>query len=671
MPALLQQNGLNVLPSGDPNYVDLVLGGSPSPENQLLDQNPTDPLTQIILQTFGIPFSLPIFGSPLPGYDIRNQDPVTMLKLSLVTELLNNNFVEVELDEFGIARFYIVGDTPANNLDIRYCVPTSQFKSPADLVIIRGYDPPPRRELRASFDGLKNKNIFNYVDCAADSCEEEYTSRHATVSYDDPILDQVYLDDMVNAYELKAFESLVGYLIDLDLPDGIDAVPGLQITFGDTTKEFIQVGSGALVGSIESSNTVYKVYTTALASLVCNYPEEQLKGSTVNLPRSRFLRLNKYGKMESDFAGIVDVVFSGHKVVQFTSSPGAFATASSSGFWTVERRRDLISLQHGKNWVWKVDGNDNILLYLYIQLPDVMSDTIWALYNTPWGFMGLNYSDGSSTGSVPSGADFVMGLGDVLGYYLPGGSLCVLVERRRPSINIFDPRGNAVAIAEQIRITYTPIVVIDEPAPIAYASTKTALYSISGARSLPSTGIINQVDGIVDADPTTTQALSDSELSILQDNTNGATIDLSLPFANGSQCQTIAQNLLALQSAIVDTKSIILGPDSEPRLGDVLPDGSIINEIQYSYSDAGQYLITITAGPKYLTVGSFNNSSYQLQYEEVSREGIVVQDKGNGVEYVVRLPQFGEITALSMILDNIYVGDKVSVKIYNNPVERI
>ena len=54
-----------------------------------------------------------------------------------------------------------------------------------------------------------------------------------------------------------------------------------------------------------------------------------------------------------------------------------------------------------------------------------------------------------------------------------------------------------------------------------------------------------------------------------------------------------------------------------------------------------------------------------------ARDGIVLQDAGNGAEYVVRVDGFGEITALSMILDDISVGDRVNVRIYNNPVEHI
>jgi len=127
---------------------------------------------------------------------------------------------------------------------------------------------------------------------------------------------------------------------------------------------------------------------------------------------------------------------------------------------------------------------------------------------------------------------------------------------------------------------------------------------------------------------------------------------------------------LSLQQSSVTTQSMVLGPDSQPKLGQVLPDGSIINEINYSYSDSSQYLITVTAGPKFLSAGSFQNSSYQLQTEDVTREGVVVQDKGNGAEYVVRIEGFGEVTALSMVLDEISVGDRCSVRLYNVPVEK-
>ena len=96
---------------------------------------------------------------------------------------------------------------------------------------------------------------MDYKDCAEESCDESIVSQYATISYDDPQLDQTYNDDIVNSYELEAFESLLGYLIDLDLPNGTDPnlpgyVPGLKITFGDSTKEYIKVSAQLLNASI-------------------------------------------------------------------------------------------------------------------------------------------------------------------------------------------------------------------------------------------------------------------------------------------------------------------------------------------------------------------------------------------------------------------------------------
>ena len=301
-------------------------------------------------------------------------------------------------------------------------------------------------------------------------------------------------------------------------------------------------------------------------------------------------------------------------------------------------------------------------------------------------------------------------VGDSLGY-LTNGDMCVVVERKRPSIDIFDPVGGAFGTASQFvtyvpgdpgedvsngvvdktqgaisnvkrkyGIRYTPVIIVDEPQPIAYASTG-PISSIDGTTTLPASKIIDQSDGIVDSDPTTVQDLDDSELAILQDNTNGSTIDITLPFCygvdntvtpplRGTECLEIAQNFLELQQLITETTSVVLGPDSTPRLGDRMQDGSTINEISYSYSDSSQYLITLTTGPLYMTSGSFNDPRYQLQVEDVTREGVVVQDAGDGTTYVVRIEGFGEITALLMVLDDISVGDKVQIRLYNYPVEK-
>lgn len=717
---IVRPNGTIILEEGDPNYVDLLQVGPTNPQNEVLDPDPTEPLSTFILTAFGIPFDagFAFKGSELPGYDIKNQNAATMLKLALLTELIGGRFIEIEIDEFGVARYYDVGSTPATDLDIRYCVPTSTLTEPIDLVIVRGYDPPPIRELRDSFDGLKNKELMAYEDCAQDSCEKSFVSRYATISYDDPLLDQQYLDDVKNSYELAAFETLVGYLVDLDMPDNVDNIPGFRITFGDTTKEYIKVPATIINNTINTPQTIgaafggagSRGFSTFGDSSITSQPGQQgnrvggnvpilinvinesnvnnlptcgavlssITGGQITLPKDRFIRENKFGRLESDFIGVVDVVFAGNKIKSFTASPGGFGFDASI-FWVVSPNKELVELPHGRNWTWTVDTSENIQIYLFSILEDARASVTCQVYSDPGQFASSTapvqdlvyaYSNDLLTRFPAANEQFICNIGDFLGYWNESGEMCVVVERRRPSIDIFDPLGNAAAIADQISVLYTPVIMVDEPPPITYASTRT-LSSIDGTRTIASTGVIDQADGIVDADPTTTQDLEESELSILQDNTDGFTLDISLPFCTEADCLTIAQQLLALQEADVRTSSIVLGPDSDPRLGQLMPDGSVINEISYSYSDSSQYLITISTGPKYQTVGSFNDSKYQLRTEDVTRDGLVLQDAGNGAEYVVRVDGFGEITALSMILDDISVGDRVNVRIFNNPVEHI
>ncbi|KKN11071.1 hypothetical protein LCGC14_1030160 [marine sediment metagenome] len=714
--------------SGD--FQSIIIGNSGA-TNVTLDPDSDRPISQLVLETYGIPFVQPVLGGSLPGYDIRNQDATNMLRLSLISELTDGappgsnrsgvgGLAEVELDGEGIGRFYIVGRELATNLDVRYCVPTGQIVNAAELVIVRGYDPPIARELRQPFDGMKNPDFMGYDDCAAQTCEEEQNSKFATISYDDPALDQAYNDDIVNSYEIGAFESLLGYVVDFDVLGGQPTPEGVRISFGESTKEYIRfdasiykssmvdgtipledfvgfeggkvIGAGrargAAVGGPPSSSVPATVTTVNQDNGVCTTSTASVVGGLIRLSKTHFERLNKYGELESDLIGIQDIVFSGQKVFQiqeFAGAPGFGATGFAKTI--IDPKKELISLQHGRNWTWTTDGDGGIEINLFSIIDSTYTSVICRFYdNNPAASPGVfeyreSTKDDPNTFVVLSEQyrDYICAVGDSLGYKVVSGEMCIIVERRRPSIDIFDPGNNAMSIAGSISITYTPIVLVDIPPPIAFASLA-ILNSIDEDNGGPTasigpTGIIDQTDGIIDAQPATVQNLGASELSILQDNTTGSTIDMTLPFLDEDECLEVAENYLAEQNEVVTTTSIVLGPDSTPRLGDIFTDDngntSVINEINYSYSDASQYLITVTTGPKYLTSGSFNNSQYQLQTEDVTKEATIVQDRGDGATYVVRLRGGDEIVALSFILEDIGVGDKCQVKIFNNPVETI
>jgi hypothetical protein len=724
---------------GTPDFQSIVIG-NPDPQNNVLDPDPDRSVSQLVLETYGIPFNQPLLGSSLPGYDIRNQDATSMLRLSLTAELTDTTppgssrvgaggLAEVEIDGDGFGRFYMVGRAPATNLDIRYCIPTGQLVNAAQLVIVRGYDPPITRELRGSFDGLRNPIYMGYDDCAKESCEEEHNSKYATISYDDPSLDQTYNDDIINSYEIGAFESMIGYVIDFDVNGGAPTPEGVRISFGDSTKEYIRFSAdlfkysvidgtipiandiegfqdGSVIGAGRSPSgsvgtgiasaspgskggSVQATITEVNANTGrCNSSTASLQGAVLSLDKSHFERANKYGELESDLIGAQDIVFSGQKVFQVTEFGGAPGFAFAGFAKTIiNPEKELMSLQHGKNWTWTTTPDGGLVVNLFSIIDSEYTKTVSRFYdkntNVTGGFQWLEATkdnpDQPTNVSATKFTNYVAAVGDSLGYKVINNEMCLIVERRRPSIDIFDPNNGAMSIASSIAITYTPIVLVDIPPPIAYAAPG-PLNSIDEdnggpTASLNATGIIDQTDGIVDAQPLTVQNLGASELSILQDNVNGSTIDMTLPFLQEAECLEVAINYLAEQTETVTSTSLVLGPDSTPRLGDSFTDDngniSTINDINYSYSDGSQYLITVTTGPKYITNGSFNNSQYQLQTEDVTKEGTIVQDRGDGVTYVVRLRGGDETTALSFVLEDIGVGDKCQVRIFNNPVESI
>ena len=195
---------------------------------------------------------------------------------------------------------------------------------------------------------------------------------------------------------LAAFESLLGYLIDLDMPD-IDDNTGLKITFGDTSKEYYtfaasnlnaSVLGGKLIdengnpttilsqgGSLSQSVNTGAGGGTAVTAIVtevnargdkCTINEVALSGSSITIAAERFKRLNKFGVDESDFVGVVDVVFSGRKVRDLTTSPGAPSFGINGIVRTrVRDNKELITLDQGKNWTYEVNGAGDITVNLF------------------------------------------------------------------------------------------------------------------------------------------------------------------------------------------------------------------------------------------------------------------------------------------------------------------
>ena len=109
------------------------------------------PVYQDVLNTYNIPASYPNGvppGGALPGIDIKRMDAIEAIRLSLAEALTAGQWWEIYEDNFGGVYFTNLYDngspTKTVNLDVRLCVPSASLQNEVDMVIVRGYDPPPQ-----------------------------------------------------------------------------------------------------------------------------------------------------------------------------------------------------------------------------------------------------------------------------------------------------------------------------------------------------------------------------------------------------------------------------------------------------------------------------------------------------------------------------------------------
>jgi hypothetical protein len=195
--------------------------------------------------------------------------------------------------------------------------------------------------------------------------------------------------------------------------DGAPTPPGVRISFGESTKEYIRFdaqlfkssavdgtipiedgftgfdvngsnvkGSGravsnrgtpqasfAPVGGAAGRGVNATVTTVNENTGLCDTSQTSVVGSLITIPGSHFERENKFGELESDFIGVQDIVFSGQKVFQITEFAGAPGFGISGFAKTIiATQQELISLQHGRNWTWTttLDGGLEVNLFSII-----------------------------------------------------------------------------------------------------------------------------------------------------------------------------------------------------------------------------------------------------------------------------------------------------------------
>jgi hypothetical protein len=489
---------------------------------------------------------------------------------------------------------------------------------------------------------LETDSLYYYVD----HCPEFATE--AWRAYKDPVLETSYKDGAENLYDLNAFEQLAGYVIDFDGSSD----PTIKYSFSNTTLKNVD-----LFNSAEARALTGKVQ-------ICNedtYRTEDIQYTGYTYSLSNFTEVDKYGNDWPMFLTVQGLYAVTYNVVSAILYP--IGGGTSGAFVTVDPKKKFISIP-ASNWHWTLNSDGSPEIHFYYRTPLETESNVWAgsasLAGWSWSDeVGLGNTGVRSPGSAPPGI-MMPNLGG--GWVSLITKLWVSVELDRPSMHVTDPAGNAITLANTFQLRYQPIVITDTPSPIAY--------TFGGAPKL-----VDHTLDLYDADPSTIQATPSSlegSLSWLQTQTNGRTVDVSLPFCDEDGCLQMAQTIYNLQDESIVNYNMVCGPTKIPKLGTKVPgyEGRI-NKISFSYTDSSSYNINVTVGPTFMGAKGWSNSLYQRKTEDVSRQATISWSAGDGVNYRVTVQGgLGSYHAINTTLAAYNVGEKVTVTIHNNHVEK-
>lgn len=635
-----------------------------------------DPVYLLVLQKFGISADFSNGtppGGTLPGIDIKRMGAIDAIRLSLAEALTQGQWWDVYEDGEGGVYFQQVfnGGTAGKTitLDVRLCVATSSKDNEVDMVIVRGYNPPPQRFVREFRDvvpaGTGNINptvvtgderLFTVSPAdlvGVDSCHASALANNATKSYKDPVTTDIDFggQEPNPFYSVKAFEQLVGYVVDIDgMPNNPADAAKINISFSDSTIWYQEIDFPTFIETSEPSCGGLPTGNISYYEGIYSY-QTPLFNDRYGTPWPLVIKPN-------------GVYFTGNKLITVTQ-------ALNIASLYIEPAQGLLAISQGGDWTWDRPNPLEYDISIYYQPhadPDIWDNVLNATSSET--LTRIIYSDGQpfveelGESYTPTARDIkLLGNKDSLGYLVE--KMWVAWELDRPSVQIEDQDGDAVGVAQNLRVRYAPIIVVDRDAPIAY------YHKDEGGN------IVDLTDGLQDKDPTTCQSFDESDIERMNNLAQGQVIDTTLPFCEDENvCLSVARTIFDYMTVDnVQQYTLTCGPDAEPELGAAVDgyDANLrIESITYSYSDSSSYTIEVTLGPIFANIGSWNAGAFIRKTEDVSRPAVIRWTAGDGVNYLVEVKGLGSFYAVNSVTDAnglFYPGDIVNVTIKNVPVE--
>jgi len=638
-----------------------------------------------VLEKFNIPVDssggLPP-GGFLPGIDIKHMDAVQAIRLSMAEALLLGQWWELYEDVEGGVKFVNVFDNGSPGkivtLDVRLCIPSASKDNEVDMVIVHGYKKPPQRFAREFRDVVPagtgpinpanvtgEEDLFT-VDFASlvGTCLQSQLATEATKSYRDPVFtNQFGVQETNPFYDVKAHESIVAYVIDVE---GMDAekVSAAQVKydFSTTTTWYFRPNPAFPTFTRVSEITAGGCDATGLQTgATVDFYEGEIKYQSPTYK-------DRYNDDWPLVTRPAEILYLGYKVDRLVNF-GGFGGDDSTTFLYVSAIPELNKLAEGSQWIYTVEDRNNYTLNMYYQ-PKI-DPVVWDLFLLALGggtdlFVKVNDGREKSLDLSNDMVDSRSGIGllggqNHLGHFVTDMWLGVTLDR--PSVTVRDPGGNALELAARLHLRYAPIILLNEPAPIAYKH--------KDAGSV----IVDQTVGLEDQDPTTCQNFDEENpVNVMQNLAIGNVIDMNLPFCeDAAACLKVAETVFDYQNyAAVNTFTLTCGPDDEPILGaavDGYDTNLRIETVNYSFQDSSAYTIEVTLGPVFANVGGWNNGAWIPKTQDVNRKGIIKFTAGDGTNYRVYVQGLGEFNAINSTQTVWRVGEFVDVTVYNIPQE--
>lgn len=625
-----------------------------------------------VLDNYGIPY-VGSAGGSLPNLDIKRIDAIQLIKLSLLEQSAIDGIIyEPIVNEEGSVEFVQIGTgTGLSGGDIYYEIQSGTYSDKCAGVMVTGALPlATRKEVKWLPIWGNSKTIYDTTLIANEHCLSPDFSQQATIVFNNPHLESSYEDGIDNLYEISAanpHDHIMGYAHYVDWPNS-KSDTSTSVTYNDTAKIPLPVGANTF-------GTAF-IRRPKVTSETLNNPECYGDGVGIDVDFSLGVRIDipsdlRYTTLRDEpidkFQSIADVYVVGLQLDDMRGRPPSLADAldTSEDLDTAEcvvridnPSKQCFKLTRGAHYVIAyggLDGEDNVTPYIVFANNSRRLDPLKIESTGPSTFyVSHECAYYKEVGPGPH-SGMILPTSPTSGILVKDIFVSAIIET--PSIVVNNPDGKskkALNIANNLEFNVSPLVSTELPRPVAYNGSP-----------------IDMTAGILDHDPTTVQSLSDTPFELALDSMNGGGMAITLPFLDEPGCVTLSQALHQhLNSGDGTESTYVCGPNADPRLGGMGPNGGIVNSISYSYQDSNSYTISANCGPVIVgDMAQIEGGPSPLATEDISAVGTVIQDNGNHVYYKVRIDGFGERFAINLSHHILRVKDRVSCVIHNNPVE--